>query len=349
MNKQVYVARFRKGDILVTTWNTKIERTISHSWSSDSEQPEPFVKLIFQGPVKERKEKFFGQRYDVFSEKFTPFAPNPPPSFTEIFRNTLASLFQSSQGNVRRLSDKKESPSQDGDSDKARSTADDSNPKDPEDRDRAHSDGSRDGQDSSGQDSPTYCPTEGYKFRISTDDQNFQLDPEISLINIFKNAFETVYGSSPENVQGHKDSPVQDGDSTDYPNTKDPEDRDRAHSDGSHEAQNSSHQDSGEDGGIKLCDDSHAEQNSSRDSGEVSSTEPFDEGNQSKASGMGRCSSDQDNTNEEQSSSKESEPKPSSWGIGSIFSDCGKKLLAGVASMAFVGGIGYAIYKRGCG
>ena len=50
------------------------------------------------------------------------------------------------------------------------------------------------------------------KVHISTDDQNFQLDPEISITDIFMNAYETVYGSSPENVQGHKDSPAQDGD-----------------------------------------------------------------------------------------------------------------------------------------
>ena len=193
-----------EGDILVVTWDMEIERTISHSWSSDPEQPEPFVKLLFEGCVKEIKVAFPGHRYDVFLERFTPIPPKPALPFTEIFRNTLASLFQSSQGNVRRHSDQKESPSQDGDGDETRSTADDPNPKDPEDRDRAHSDGSHEGQDSSGQDSPAQ---DGDKVHISTDDQNFQLDPEISITDIFMNAYETVYGSSPENVQGHKEGP----------------------------------------------------------------------------------------------------------------------------------------------
>ena len=98
----MYVGTRTEADVLVTTWNMEIERTISHSWSSDSQQPEPFVKLLFEGCVKEIKVAFPGHRYDVFSEKFIPFVPKPPPGFTEIFRNTLASLFQSSQGNVRR-------------------------------------------------------------------------------------------------------------------------------------------------------------------------------------------------------------------------------------------------------
>ena len=270
-----------KGDILVATWDMEIERTISHSWSSDSDQPESFVKLLFEGCVKEIKVAFPGQRYDVFLERFTPIPPKPALPFTEIFRNTLASLFQRSQGNVRRHSDQKETPSQDGDSDEASSTADYPNPKDPEDRDRAHSDENLEAQNSSGQDSG--------------------------------------------------------------------EDGGAGLFDKSHKAQNSS-QDSEEDSGIKPCDDSHAEQNSSRDSGEVSGTALFDESNQSKASGMGRCSPDQDNTNEEQSSSKESESKPSSWGIRSIFSNGGKtvtKVVAGIAGVAFAVGIGYRIYKRG--
>ena len=144
------MAKFRKGDILVTIWDMKIVRTISHSWSSDSQQPEPFVKLIFQGPVKETKGKFARQRYDVFSEKFTPFSPNPPPPLTEIFRNIWASLFRSNPENARRLSDQKDSRSQDGG--EAGSTAD-PNPEDAEDRDSVHSDGSHEGQDSSHQDS----------------------------------------------------------------------------------------------------------------------------------------------------------------------------------------------------
>ena len=155
-----------------------------------------------------------------------------------------------------------------------------------------------------------------------------------------------------------KESPAQDDDgdeassTADYPNPKDPEDRERAHSDENLEAQNSSHQDTGEDGGTKPCDDSHDEQISTRDSGEVSGTAPFDEANQSKASGMGQCSPDQDNTNEEQSSSKESEPKPPSWAIRSIFSNSGKtvtKVVAGIAGVAFAVGIGYRIYKGGWG
>ena len=200
-----------EGDILVATWDMEIERTISHSWSSDSDQPEPFVKLLFEGCVKEIKVAFPGHRYDVFLESLTPIPPKPALPFTEIFRNTLASLFQSSQGNVPMHSDQKESPSEDGDGDETHSTADDPNPKDPkdpEDGDRVHSDGTHKGQDSSGQDSPAQ---DSYKVDSSTDDQNFQLDPETSITDIFMNAYETVYGSSPENVQGHKDSPVQDG------------------------------------------------------------------------------------------------------------------------------------------
>ena len=129
----------------------EIERTISHSWSSDSQQPEPFVKLSFGGCVKETKAKFPRQRYDVVSEKFTWFQPNPPPPFTEIFRNIWASLFRSNPENVRRLSDQKDSKSQDGG--KARSTAADPNPKDPEDRDRVYSDENHKAQNSSHQDS----------------------------------------------------------------------------------------------------------------------------------------------------------------------------------------------------
>ena len=60
---------------MVTTWNMKIERTISHSWSSDSEQPEPFVKLSFKGPVKETKATFPDEKYDVDSEEFRPIPP----------------------------------------------------------------------------------------------------------------------------------------------------------------------------------------------------------------------------------------------------------------------------------
>ena len=127
----------------------EIERTISHSWSSDSQQPEPFVKLSFGGCVKETKAKFPRQRYDVVSEKFTWFQPNPPPPFTEIFRNIWASLFRSNPENVRRLSDQKDSKSQDGG--KARSTAADPNPKDPEDRDRVYSDENHKAQNSSHQ------------------------------------------------------------------------------------------------------------------------------------------------------------------------------------------------------
>ena len=270
-----------EGDILVATWDMEMERTISHSWSSDSEQPEPFLKLLFEGCIKEIKVAFPGHRYDVFLERFTPIPPKPALPFTEIFRNTLASLFQSSQGNVRRHSDKKGRPSQDGDGDEASSTADYPNPKDPEDRDRAHSDENLEAQNSSHQDTG--------------------------------------------------------------------EDGGTKPCDDSHAEQNSSG-DSEEDSGIKLCDDSHAEQISTQDSREVSGTAPFDEANQSKASGMGRCSPDQDNTNEEQSSSKEGEPKPSSWGIRSIFSNGGKtvtKVVAGIAGVAFAVGIGYRIYKRG--
>ena len=60
---------------MVTTWDMKIERTISHSWSSDSEQPEPFVKLSFKGPVKETKATFPDEKYDVDSEEFRPIPP----------------------------------------------------------------------------------------------------------------------------------------------------------------------------------------------------------------------------------------------------------------------------------
>ena len=44
------------------------------------------------------------------------------------------------------------------------------------------------------------------------------------------------------------------------PNPKDPEDRDRVYSDENHKAQNSSHQDSDEDGGAGLFDKSHEAQ-----------------------------------------------------------------------------------------
>ena len=72
LKKRIFVGTLCNGDLLVTTWDMKIERTISHSWSSDSEQPEPFVKLSFKGPVKETKATFSDEKYDVDSEEFRP-------------------------------------------------------------------------------------------------------------------------------------------------------------------------------------------------------------------------------------------------------------------------------------
>ena len=72
LEKHYYLSRRANGDVLVESWNLKIQRKITNCWSTDKEQPQAFVDLDFDGVIKEKTTNLRRFRYDIYSEEITP-------------------------------------------------------------------------------------------------------------------------------------------------------------------------------------------------------------------------------------------------------------------------------------